>query len=90
MTAIPDRKAVADQLQRNREAYDKVREAVEAEHSGRFALMHGGEIIEIYNDSGDAYSIGCEKFGLGNFSIEKIGDTPISLGILAMCASSRI
>ena len=73
------------QLVKNRAAYNAIKKEMEAEHFGRAALLHDGEVVEIYNDSGDAYAIGCEKFGLGNFSIEKIGEPPISLGIFTMC-----
>ena len=73
------------QLEKNRAAYNAIKEEMEAEHFGRAVLLHDGEIVEIYNDSGDAYAIGCEKFGLGNFSIEKIGEPPISLGVFTMC-----
>ena len=73
------------QLVKNRAAYHAIKEAMEAEHFGRAALLHDGEVVEIFNDSGDAYAIGCEKFGLGNFSIEKIGEPPISLGVFTMC-----
>ena len=87
MTPPPDKGSVASQLRRNRAAYNEVRDKMEADHPGRFALMNDGQIVDIYSDGGDAYSIGCDKFGLGNFSIEKIGDMPISLGIHAMCVS---
>ncbi len=73
------------QLVKNRAAYNAIKEEMEAEHFGRAALLHDGEVVEIYDDSGDAYAIGCEKFGLGNFSIEKIGEPPISLGVFTMC-----
>ena len=73
------------QLVKNRAAYNAIKEEMEAKHFGRAALLHDGEIVDIYNDSGDAYAIGCEKFGLGNFSIEKIGEPPISLGIYTVC-----
>lgn len=73
------------QLEKNRAAYNAIKEEMEAEHFGRAALLHDGEIVEIYNDSGDAYAIGCEKFGLGNFSIENIGEPPISLGVFTAC-----
>ncbi len=73
------------QLVKNRAAYNAIKEEMEAEHFGRAALLHDGEVVDIYNDSGDAYAIGCEKFGLGNFSIEKIGEPPISLGVFTMC-----
>ena len=41
--------------------------------------------MAIYNDGGDAYAIGCEKYGLGNFTTKNIGETPISLGIFTLC-----
>ena len=65
----------------NRAAYETVRGKLEAEHFGRVVLLHEGEVAAIYNDSGDAYIVGCEKFGLGNFTTQKIGERPLSLGI---------
>ncbi len=69
-----------DQLQKNWDAFNKIRDELEADNLGRTALLHDGELIAIYNDSGDAYSIGREKYGLGNFSIETFGEKPRSLG----------
>ena len=69
-----------NQLQKNWEAFNKLSEEVKTENFGRTALFHNGELVAIYNDSGDAYAIGCEKFGLGNFSIETFGVKPKSLG----------
>lgn len=69
-----------DQLKLNWEAFNKMKDTLEAEHLGRIALFHDGELIEIYNDSGDAYKIGKAQYGLGNFSIETIGEKPKSLG----------
>lgn len=63
---------------------------MENEHFGCYALMHDGEVIDVYNDSGDAYSIGCDKFGLGNFSIQKIGEKPISLGFHSFFVQSHV
>ena len=77
-----------EQLDKNRRAYDAVKDDLESEHFGRVALLHDGEVVAIYNDSVDAYSIGREKYGMGNFSIAKIGEAPISLGIFTMCLST--
>ncbi|WP_419551653.1 hypothetical protein [Candidatus Poriferisodalis sp.] len=72
------------QAQINHEAYQqKYQRDLERDHLGRVALMHDGELVEIYNDEGDAYAIGCDKFGLGNFSIKTIGDRPVQMGIVA-------
>ncbi len=70
-----------DQMEINRRAYNDAKERLEGEHLGRVALLHEGKVVSIYNDSGDAYAIACEKYGLGNFTIQKIGQRPISLGI---------
>ena len=73
---------------RNYVAYqDTYKEKLEAEHLGRVALMHNREVVNVYNDMDDAYSIGCEKYGLGRFSLQRIGAQPIQLGILAAAVS---
>ncbi len=74
----------ATELQKNWVAFKAREESLRAENLGRTVLLHDGEIVQIYNDSGDAYSVGCDKFGLGKFSIQTIGEKPRSLGILTM------
>lgn len=77
---------MSNQLEKNWAAFKEAEESLRAKHLGRIVLLHDGKIIAIYNDSGDAYAIGCEKFGLGNFSIETVGDEPKSLGFLTIHA----
>lgn len=70
------------EAQTNHAAYvEKYQRELERHHRGRVALMHSGELVEIYNDEGDAYAIGCEKFGLGKFSIKTVGERPVHMGI---------
>ena len=69
-----------NELDRNQAAYESRRAEMEAAHMGRVALLHDGEIVEVYNDKGDAYKIGCEKYGLGNFSLVNVGERPINMG----------
>ncbi len=73
-----------EELDKNQAAYDEIREKMEAEHLGGIVLMHDGEVIDVYNDGGDAYKIACEKYGLGNFSLITVGEQPIRLGGLTM------
>lgn len=71
------------QAELNFTAYmERHRQELEESDWGRIVLMHDGEIVGIYNDRGDAYSIGSEKYGLGNFSLQKIGEQPAKLGII--------
>ncbi len=74
----------ARQLEKNWDAFEALRGDLEAENLGRAALLHDGKLIAIYNDSGDAYSIGVEKYGFGNFSIEAFGEQPQSLGFFTI------
>ncbi len=78
----------ANQLQKNWEAFEALRGSMEAENMGRAALLHDGKLIAIYNDSGDAYSIGVKKYGLGNFSVETFGERPRSLGFFTAYVNS--
>ena len=59
----------------------KVFQAMPAEwvatHRGRIAMFSKGKLVDIYNDIGDAYKIGCRLYGLGNFSLQRIGAKPI-------------
>jgi len=75
---------VTDAVAQNHAAYNqRHKHRLEREHFGRVALMKDGEVVGIYNDMSDAYSIGHEKYGLGNFSLKRIGERPAQLGILA-------
>lgn len=79
---------MSDQLEKNWKAYNAVKGEYESEHFGKTVLLHDGGIIAIYNDSGDAYKIGREKYGLGNFSVETVGEEPLSLGVFTICLSN--
>lgn len=76
--------AVEDQITKNQMAYEAMRADMEQQHFGRVLLMHDGEVVEIYNDSGDAYKIACEKYELGDFSLVTVGEKPIDLGFFTM------
>jgi hypothetical protein len=71
---------VIAELAKNRQAYNALKPQFEVEHWGRTVLLHDGDVVAIYNDEGDAYEIGCEKFGPGHFSLHKVGERPVNLG----------
>lgn len=68
------------EIKKNIKAYQAVREELVRDKLGRVALFHDGALVATYNDHEDAYDIGCEKFGLGHFSLKRIGEQPASLG----------
>ena len=81
MTHPPE---VLAELEQNQAAYEAVKADMEAQHWGRTVLFNQGKIVAIYNDEGDAYAIGCEKFGLGKFSLQRVGERPVDLGFHTM------
>ncbi len=76
------------EMQKNLEAYEKIKEELERENLGKTALMHDGKLDSIYNDHYDAYQKGCHRFGIGHFAIKTIGESPVSLGIYTMCVGN--
>ena len=52
---------------------------MERDHSGRIALMHDGVVAGIFDEDNAAHWDGCNKYGLGNFSLEWIGAEPLRL-----------
>ena len=49
-----------------------------------WSYSHDGAVAAIYNDGWDAYTIGCEKFGPGHFSLYQVGQRAIDFGIHSM------
>lgn len=69
--------ATPNQAQANYDAYQAAhKERLERVHPGATALMHNGEVIHVYDNEDDAYNDGCEKYGLENFSLVRIGQPP--------------
>ncbi len=73
------------QIEQNLAVYLKRKEETEKTYpTGKILLMNNGEIKGAYNDDEDAYSIACERYGLGNFSLHHVGQKPIELGIFGV------
>ena len=68
------------EIRKSIKAYQSMEKELERDHFGRIAMFHDGKFVSTYNDRGDAYDIGCEKFGLGHFALRQIGEKPASLG----------
>ena len=74
---------MSDQAVLNHFAFvERHQEKLEDEHSGKMALMRDGTVVEIVEDMDVAYELGLQRFGSGNFSLERIGTSPHRLGVL--------
>ena len=73
------------EVQTNHQKYlENYQHSIERDHAGRVALMHAGEIIDIYDDDDEAYCAGRDNYGLGRFSLEWIAQEPAQLGFFGL------
>ncbi|MEZ4395950.1 MAG: hypothetical protein R3C71_03490 [Candidatus Krumholzibacteriia bacterium] len=69
-----------DQVRRNYEAFKERLPALLRDHPGQVALMHDGELVEVFDTVGDAYLAGLKIYGKGEFSVQEISGDVIDLG----------
>ncbi len=72
------------QVKKNRAAYLAREKELEITYAGKILLMHDGEVEMALNDDDDAYLIGCKEYGLGKFSLHRVGERPVQLGFAAL------
>jgi len=70
----------AAQVDLNYEAFQKLLPALLPEHLNEYALMKDGAVVGFFPAAMEAYRAGKERFGLGNFSMQKVIDRPVDLG----------
>lgn len=78
-----DRETKQREVENNFAAFQKVLHEIIKDHQGEFALMKGGKIIGFFSTFIDAEKAGqiLDKNGL--FSIQKVDDSIINLGIFS-------
>ena len=70
----PSREDELSEFRMNRRVYESHhRERLERDHWDEVALMHKGELIAVFDNIGEANSIGCDSYGEGRFSLIRIG-----------------
>ncbi len=67
----------------NLEFFLKKEPTLKNKHSGKYALLRNKEIIEFYDTIIDAHATGTRFFEDGLFSIQKVDDKPMNLGIFS-------
>ncbi len=78
---LHDLRADFPEIVENQLAYNHMKQDLESKHWGHVLLMHDKQIAGFYDTRGDAYTIGCGKFGWGHFIVKSVGEKPISLGM---------
>lgn len=63
------------ELMRELETYEKMLPELST-NTGKFALIHGDDLVGIYDTYGDALTVGYDKFDLEPFMVRKISIIP--------------
>ncbi len=60
-------------------AYEGMRDTLETDHFGKWALVHDGELVDVFDEFENAADEATRKFGKGPYLIRKIGEGPMTL-----------
>jgi hypothetical protein len=60
-------------------AFEALKEDLEADHLGEWALVHHGALISLFPTFEAAAAYAVEQFGRGPFLIRRIGSEPLTL-----------
>ncbi len=58
-----------------------------AEHSGHYVLLKSERVVDFFSGAGDAYRAGLSLYPDRLFSIQKVTDEPVELGLMAVAYS---
>ena len=67
-------------------AFDQMRADLEANHLGKWVLIHAGQLIGVFESFEAAADDAIQKFGRGPFLIREVGAEPTTLPISVMYA----
>jgi len=81
--SAPTAQRAAAQVELNYGAFQKLLDTLLREHLNEYALMKDGAVVDFFAAAKDAYRAGKERFGFGNFSMQKIIDRPVDLGFFS-------
>lgn len=59
-------------LEKELATFDRNLPKLKTEHEGKFALVHGDDVIDIFSSYDDAITAGYSKFGLKPFLVKQV------------------
>ncbi|MYE38433.1 MAG: hypothetical protein F4X82_02870 [Candidatus Spechtbacteria bacterium SB0662_bin_43] len=69
--------------QENYDFFLEKKDTIPPEHSDKFVLIYKKKFVGYFDTENDAFRVGFEKYGNGKFSIQKVSDEPVDLGIIS-------
>jgi hypothetical protein len=83
--AAPARRNAIAEIDVEISAYEAIPENIETQHRGKWALIHAGELIGVYDSFEVAAEEAVRHFGRGPYLIRQIGASPVTLPASVMC-----
>lgn len=78
------------EIERNFEAFESLLSTLLPQKAGQYALLSGSQLMGVFPDAVDALTEGNERFGDGNFSVQRITNRPVDLGFLSYASGERV
>jgi hypothetical protein len=72
---------IRSEIDSNFDAFQRQLGASLGAHLGEYALMRHGEIVDYFDQPGNALLAGNSRFPDRQFSIQEVSDEPIDLGV---------
>ncbi len=85
----PQKRARQAEIDANLAFFVKQLPELKAQHAGEYALVRAKKIEGFYETALAAHGAGRERFEDGLFSIQKVADDPIDLGIFSHAVNTR-
>lgn len=70
---------MATTLSKEIAAYERIRNALETDHFGKWVLVQDEKLVEIYSSFEEAAQDAVERFGRGPYLIKRVGEPPMTL-----------
>jgi hypothetical protein len=65
-------------------AFEQMQSKLEAEHFGRWVLIHDRELVRVYESFEGAANDAVDRFGSDPFLIRQVGAAPVTLPVSVM------
>ena len=67
------------QLAKDIEAYDRIRDDLEAKHDGEWVVIHDQQLVGTFLSLQAAAELAVQRFGRGPYLIRQVGQKPFTL-----------
>ena len=61
------------------EAYERMRPDLEVKHTGKWVLLHNGQLIKVFDDFEATAEEAVRRFGRGPYLIRQVAAPPVTL-----------